>query len=227
MSSDIPRSGDQPVAREENLMNRSTTSSSVVGRSAAGFLLSALVALVAACSGSSTGTGGASSPVVVNPGGSDDGNGGFAKSAKLEATLPKSANGVALTTGSINVLQLYTTGNTAANFLTVFSTDLGVPPAQIGAAAAADVTGGTIQIVAGQFAGQTSAALQTEIEKMARQSDSKVTLANTTIGGKQVTTATYPTSQAGPIISYITGDTIYLIQSPVPATAEDALKQLP
>lgn len=208
-------------------MSRSMPGHATVGRAAAGLLLTAVVVLLAACAGSSAVSPAASAAPVVTPGGSDDGNGGFAKSAKLEATLPTTANGVTLTTGSTNVLQLYTTGNATVNLLTTFSVDLGVPPAQIGAAAAVDATGGTIQMVAGQFAGQTSAALQAEFEKVAKGVDPKVTLANTTIGGKQVTTATYPSSQTGPVIGYIIGDTIYITQSAVPATAEDAIKQLP
>ena len=211
-------------------MNRSTSHHATVGRSVAALLSISLVALVAACGGSSATAPAASAPAVVSPGGSPGGSdtfGGFAKSAKLEGTLPQTANGVALTTGSLNVIQFYATGYTAANFLTVFSSALGVPPSQIGVAAAVDASGGTIEIIAGQFVGQTSAALQSEIEAYAKQTDPNVVLANTTIGGKSVTTATFPSSHAGPTISYITGDTIYLIQSPVPATAEDALKQLP
>ncbi len=107
---------------------------------------------------------------------------------------------------------------------TTFSLDLNVPPAQIGAV---DATGGTIQIVAGQFAALTSAALRAEAEKVATKTDPKVTLANTTIGGKQVTPATFLSSPLGPTISYITRDMICIIQSAVPATAEDALQQLP
>jgi hypothetical protein len=208
-------------------MNRAMPSRVTGGRTFASVALVSAVALFAACGASTVATPGASTPVVVNPGGSDAANNGFAKSAKLEATLPQTANGVALTTGSTNVLQLYTTGNVALNLLTTFSADLNVPPAQIGAAAAIDATGGTIQMVAGQFTGQTSAALQTEFEKVATTTDPKVTLANTTMGGKQVTTATFPGSQTGPVIGYITGDTIYITQSAVPATAEDAIKQLP
>ncbi len=208
-------------------MSRSMPRAARARRVLAGVLALAAAGLIAACSSSAAVSPAASVPVAVAPGGSDDGNGGFAKSAKLEATLPQTANGVALTTGSTNVLQLYTTGNQTVNVLTIFSSDLGVPPASIGAAAAVDATGGTIEIIAAQFAGQTPAALQAEVEKYAKQVDPGVTLANTTIGGKSVTTATFPKSQAGPIIAYITGDTLYLIQSPVPATAEDALKQLP
>ena len=62
---------------------------------------------------------------------------------------------------------------------------------------------------------------------MAKGVDPNVTLANTTIGGKSVTTATYPNSKTGPVIAYVTGDTLYLVQSSDPALAEDALKQLP
>ena len=55
----------------------------------------------------------------------------------------------------------------------------------------------------------------------------QVELANTTIGGKSVTTATYPNSHTGPVVAYVTGDTLYLLQSSNPALVEDALKQLP
>ena len=188
-------------------------------------VLGAAIAIIAGACGGSAATGSAgptSVPSVALPSGGGD----FATSAKLEATLPTSVGGVALTTGSINVLQLYTTGNTAANILTLFGTGLGVPPSQIGVAGAAD-SGGKIQIIAAQFSGVASTAIQAQVEAVAKQVDSKVALANTTIGGKPVTTATYPGSQTGPVVAYVTGDTLYLIQSSDPALVEDALKQLP
>ena len=195
---------------------------------AAGFALAALVA-VAACSGSPTpsapaGASSAAAPSGGGPVGSD--NAGFGTSKALEATLPTTVGGATLTTGSINVLQLYTTGNTAANTLTLFGAGLGVSPAQAAVAGAADPDG-KIQIVAAQFTGQTPAAIQAEAETIAKQADSKVVLANTTIGGKPVTTATYPNDHDGPTYWYVTGDTIYILQSGDPALIEDALKQLP
>jgi hypothetical protein len=133
---------------------------------------------------------------------------------------------VTLTTGSLDVLQLYSSGNQTANLLTLMGVGLGVSPAQVGAAGAAD-TGGKIQIAAAQFSGVSSSAIQTQIEAVAKQVDPGVTLANTTIGGKSVTTATFPGSHTGPVVAYITGDTLYLVQSSDPALTEDALKQLP
>jgi hypothetical protein len=187
-------------------------------------VLGAAIALIAgACGGSAaTGSTGPTVPSVALPSGGGD----FATSAKLEATLPTSVAGVALTTGSINVLQLYTTGNTAANILTLFVTGLGVSPAQVGVAGAVD-SGGKIQIIAAQFNGVASTAIQAQVEAVAKGVDPNVALANTTIGGKPVTTATYPGSQTGPVVAYVTGDTMYLIQSSDPALVEDALKQLP
>jgi hypothetical protein len=105
-------------------------------------------------------------------------------------------------------------------------TGLGVSPAQVAAAAAAD-SGGKIQIVAAQFSGASSSAIQTQIEAVAKQVDPNVTLANSTVGGKSVTTATFPGSHTGPVVAYITGDTLYLVQSSDPALTEDAVKQLP
>ncbi len=195
---------------------------------AAGLVLTALV-LVAACGGSSTSPGVSSVPSIALPSGGDggsDGNGGFASSKQLEATLPTNVNGVMLTTGSINVLQLYTTGNTALNTLTVFSAGLGTNPAQVAVAAAADPDG-KIQIIGAQFQGQTSAAIQAEVETVAKQTDPNVVLANTTIGGKPVTTATFPNDHDGPTYTYVTGDTLYILQSADPALIEAALKQLP
>lgn len=183
-----------------------------------------VVALAAAsCGGSSASTGPTSAPSVALP---SNGGGDFATSKQLEATLPTTVGGVALTTGSLNVLQLYTTGNTAANILTLFVTGLGVSPAQVGVAGAAD-SGGKIQIIAAQFNGVTSTAIQAQVEAVAKKVDPGVTLANTTIGGKPVTTATYPGSHTGPVVAYVTGDTLYLIQSSDPALVEDALTQLP
>jgi hypothetical protein len=176
-----------------------------------------LAVIVGACGGSST-------PSVVIP--TAVAIPSFAESAQLEATLPTSVGGVTLQTGSLNVLALYTTGNSAANFLTVMIAGLGVSPSQVGVAAAAD-SGGQIQIAAGQFSGVTSSAIQTQVETVAKAADPSVTLANTTIGGKSVTTATYPNSHTGPVVAYITGDTLYLLQSSNPALVEDALKQLP
>jgi ABC-type glycerol-3-phosphate transport system substrate-binding protein len=179
------------------------------------------LAVVAGACGGTTPTGSAPTgglPSVAIP--------SFAESAQLEATLPTSVGGVTLQTGSLNVLNLYLNGNTAANFLTVMIAGLGVSPAQVGVAAAAD-SGGQIQIAAGQFNGVTSAAIQTQIETVAKAQDPNVTLANTTIGGKSVTTATYPNSHTGPVVAYVTGDTLYLLQSSNPALVEDALKQLP
>ena len=176
-----------------------------------------LAVIVAACGGSSTPSVGIPTAVAIPS---------FAESAQLEATLPTSVGGVTLQTGSLNVLALYTGGNTAANFLTIMIAGLGVSPSQVGVAAAAD-TGGQIQIAAGQFNGVTSSAIQTQVETVAKAADPSVTLANTTIGGKSVTTATYPNSHTGPVVAYITGDTLYLLQSSNPALVEDALKQLP
>ena len=190
---------------------------------AAGVVL-AIAGAVAGCGGSSASTGASSLPSVALPGGSNAG--GFATSKQLEATLPTSVGGVALTTGSLDVLQLYTTGNTAANTLTLFVTGLGVTPAQVAAAGAAD-SGGKIQIVAAQFNGVSSTAIQAQVEAVAKQVDPNVALANATIGGKSVTTATYPGSHTGPVVAYVTGDTLYLVQSSDPALVEDALKQLP
>ena len=118
-------------------------------------------------------------------------NAGFGTSKALEATLPTTVGGATLTTGSINVLQLYTTGNTAANTLTLFgaASASARPRPRSPARPNAD---GKIQIVAAQFTGQTPAAIQAQAETIAKQADSKVVLANTTIGGKPVTTATYP-----------------------------------
>lgn len=194
----------------------------------AGIVLAALVA-VAGCAGSPAtsapaGAPSAAAPSGGAPAGSD--NGGFGSSKALEATLPTRVGTVALTTGSINVLQLYTTGNTAVNTLTLFGAGLGVSPAQAAVAGAADPDG-KIQIVAAQFTGQTPAAIQAQAETIAKQADAKVVLANTTIGGKPVTTATYPNDHDGPTYWYVTGDTIYILQSGDPALIEDALKQLP
>ena len=189
-------------------------------------LAAAATIVVTACGGTSTATSPPSSTgpgASVAPGGS---GGDFATSAKLEATLPTTVGGVALQTGSINVLQLYTTGNATANILTLFTAGLGVSPAQVGVAAAAD-SDGKIQILAAEFNGVTSAAIQAQVEAVAKGVDPNVTLANTTIGGKAVTTATYPNSKTGPVIAYVTGDTLYIVQSSDPALAEDALKQLP
>ncbi len=189
-------------------------------------LVATLAVLVTACGGSSTPTTAPSSAgpgISIAPGGS---GADFAKSAKLEATLPTSVGGVTLQTGSINVLQQYTTGNQTTNLLTLMSAGLGVSPAQVGVAAAAD-TDGKIQILAAEFNGVSSSAIQAQVETVAKSVDPGVTLANTTIGGKSVTTATFPGSKTGPVISYITGDTLYLVQSSDPALAEDALTQLP
>lgn len=194
---------------------------------AAGLVLTALV-LLAGCGGSSAPPAASSLPSIALPSGDDgsDGNGGFASSKQLEATLPTNVNGVMLTTGSINVLQLYTTGNTALNTLTVFSAGLGTNPAQVAVAAAADPDG-KIQIIGAQFQGQTSAAIQAEVEKVAKQTDPNVVLASVTIGGKPVTTATFPNDHDGPTYTYVTGDTLYILQSADPALIEAALKQLP
>jgi hypothetical protein len=184
------------------------------------------VVVVTACGGTSTAT---TPPSSTGPGSSiaPGGSGGdFAQSAKLEATLPKVVGGVPLVTGSINVLQQYTTGNQTTNLLTLLIAGLGVSPAQVGVAAAANPDG-KIQILAAEFNGVTSSAIQAQVETVAKSIDPGVTLANTTIGGKSVTTATFPGSKTGPVISYITGDTLYLVQSSDPALAEDALKQLP
>ena len=130
-----------------------------------------------------------------------------------------------LTTGSLNVLQLYSSGNQTANFLTLMVTGLGVSPAQVGAAAAAD-PGGKIQIVAGQFGGVASSAIQAQVEAVASRSSQRHP---GQLDGrrKQVTTATFPGSRTGPVVAYITGDTLYLVQSSDPALTEDAVKQLP
>jgi hypothetical protein len=186
----------------------------------------AFALVIAGCGGSSTAS---TPPSSAGPGASGapaGSGGGFATSKQLEATLPTSVGGVTLTTGSLDVLQLYATGNQAANILTLMVTGLGVSPAQVGAAAAAD-SGGKIQIVAAQFSGASSSAIQTQIEAVAKQVDPNVTLANSTVGGKSVTTATFPGSHTGPIVAYITGDTLYLVQSSDPALTEDAVKQLP
>jgi len=189
-------------------------------RFAAGVLVG-LAIVLSACGGSSPTP--ASGQVSLPPGSQ---NVEFAESAKLAATLPTNVGGVALQTGSLNVLQLYTSGNSAANILTLFVAGLGVSPAQVGVAAAADPDG-KIQIIAAEFNGVTSSAIQAQAEAVAKSVDPNVTLANTTIGGKAVTTATYPNSHTGPVIAYITGDTLYLVQSSDPALAEDALTQLP
>lgn len=184
---------------------------------------------IAACGGSSASPASSSAPSIALPSGGGavgSDNAGFGSSKALEATLPTTVGGVTLTTGSINVLQLYTTGNTAANTLTLFGAGLGVTPNQAAVAGAADPDG-KIQIVAAQFVGQTSAAIQAEFGTLAKQTDPKVVLASTTIGGKPVTTATFPNDHDGPTYSYVTGDTIYILQSADPALIEDALKQLP
>ena len=195
--------------------------------SAAGLTVAALL-LVAGCGGSASSSAPSTAPSVALPSGDGggDGNTGFASSKALEATLPTTVGDVTLTTGSIDVLQLYTTGNTAANTLTVFSAGLGTNPAQVAVAGAVDPDG-KIQIVAAQFKGVTSAAIQTEVETVAKQTDPNVVLANTTIGGKAVTTATFPNDHDGPTYTYVTGDTLYILQSADPALIEAALTQLP
>lgn len=185
--------------------------------------LAAALAVVFAACGGSTPTASSGQLLSIPPGSQ---NVEFAESAKLEATLPDTVGGVALQKGSLNVLQFYTGGNSAANILTLFVAGLGVTPAEVGVAAAVDPDG-KIQILAAEFNGVTSAAIQAQVEAVAKGVDPNVTLANTTIGGKSVTTATYPGSKTGPVISYITGDTLYIVQSSDPALAEDALKQLP
>jgi hypothetical protein len=182
-----------------------------------------VVLAAAGCGGSSASAGPPSVPTVALPSG---GGGGFATSKQLEATLPENVGGEVLNTGSIDVLQLYTTGNSAANVLTLFVTGLGVSPAQVGVAGAAD-SDGEIQIIAAQFNGVASTAIQAQVEAVAKGVDANVALASATIGGKPVTTATYPGSHTGPVVAYVTGDTLYLVQSSDPALVEDALKQLP
>jgi len=190
-------------------------------RRLASVALIGLAIVLSACGGSSATPG--SGQVSLPPGSPSV---EFAESAKLAATLPDSVGGKSLQKGSLNVLQLYSTGNSAANILTLFIAGLGVSPSQVGVAAAVDDQG-MIQIIAAQFTGVASSAIQAQAETVAKGVDPNVTLANTTIGGKSVTTATYPNSHTGPVISYITGDTLYLVQSSDPALAEDALKQLP
>jgi hypothetical protein len=110
--------------------------------------------------------------------------------------------------------------------LTLLVSDLGISPAQVEVAAAAD-SAGKIQIVAATFGGVASAAIQAGLEKIAKQVDQSVTIALGTMGGKSIATYIFPESQLEPVVSYILEDTVYVITSSDQALIEDALGQLP
>jgi len=177
----------------------------------------AIAILTAACSGS-TPTLAPSLPAVTVP--------SFAPDSTLEATLPTSVGGVQLLTASASAAQAYYASGTPLYGLTVLIAGAGAHPAQVGVAAAAD-TGGKIQIPAARFQGVETAAIQASVEALAKQADPNVTIKHETIGGKQVTTATYSGSQIEPIVAYVTGDTVYFVKASDQALVEDALRQLP
>jgi hypothetical protein len=177
--------------------------------------------LLAACGGSSAPAASGAAPSAGGPVA-----GAFGSSAALTATIPTRVLTTILQTGGANAVALYTDPQGPSVLLATMAGDLKASPSSIFAAAGAD-QGGKIQIVAGQFQGVDSAALQAEVIKLAKGTDPNVVLTNPTIGGKPVTSAAFPGSQVGPTIAYIKGDTVYFVRSSDPALTEDAVKQLP
>ena len=186
----------------------------------AGLILAA-AAVVAACGGGSTSSpAGTLAPASLLP------SAGFCSSDSLTASIPTSVNGLTLQTTGANALVAYGVAAGPLYNLTAITADLGANPASTCVAGGAD-TQGQIQIIAYQFQGISSSAIQAEIEKLAKQADPNVTLANTTMGGKAVTTATYPGSHKAPVVAYVKGDTVYIIQSSDAATSTAAVQALP
>ena len=192
--------------------------------SAAGVLI-AITLAAAGCGGSST-QGGTTTTSAAPPAPGSAGGGDFAAADALAATLPKSVMGVPLVVTDATGVEIYANAAAPGYRLAQVLAALGVPATDVVAAAAAD-EGGKIQIISAVFKGTTAAAIQAALIAAAKGTDANVAIAETTIGGKPVTSATYPNSQVGPTSAYVTGDAAYVITSSDPALAEDALKQLP
>jgi hypothetical protein len=184
------------------------------------FLALAGAMLVAACGGTTASPAGSGAVASVQP------SAAFCSSDSLTATIPTKVNGITLVTTGANALVAYGVAAGPLYNLTAITADLGASPASTCVAGGADQDG-QIQIIAYQFQGISSSAIQAEIEKVAKQADPNVTLANTTLGGKAVTTATFPGSQKAPIVAYVKGDTVYIVQSSDIATSTAAVQQLP
>jgi hypothetical protein len=178
--------------------------------------------LVAACGGSSSSSPADSAGAV----GSAAPGGGYCESASLTASIPTKVNDVVLQTTGANALVAYGVASGPLYNLTLMIGDLGTTPASTCVAGGADQDG-KLQIIAAQFKGASSSAIQTEIEKVAKQADPNVALANVAMGGKQVTTATFPGSQVAPIVAYITGDTLYYIEASDATLSAAAVQALP
>ncbi len=177
--------------------------------------------ILAACSGSSAPATSGAGPSAGGPVA-----GAFQSSAALTATIPTRVLTVILQTGGANAVVSFTDPQGPSVLLATMASNLKASPASVSVAAGAD-QGGKIQIVAGQFQGVDSAALQAEVVRLAKGIDPNVVLTDPTIGGKQVTSAAFPGSQVGPTIAYIKGNTVYFVKSSDPALTEDAVKQLP
>jgi hypothetical protein len=190
---------------------------------AAGLTLAALL-LIAGC-GSSTQGGTPMTSAAPAVSGSAAG-GDAAEADALAATLPKTVVGVPLVVTDATGVEIYASAAAPGYRLAQIYAALGVPATDVVAAAAAD-QGGKIQIMSAAFKGATAAAIQAALVAAAKGTDANVAIAQTIIGGKPVTSATYPNSQVGPTLAYVTGDVAYVITSSDPALAEDALKQLP
>ncbi len=189
----------------------------------AGFLTNALAGSVhiAAWGGGSTSSpAGSIAPASLLP------SGGFCESPSLTASIPTKVNDVILVTTGANALVAYGVASGPLYNLTLMTSDLGANPGAVCVAGGADQDG-KVQIIAAQFQGITTAAIQAEVEKMAKAADPNVALANTTMGGKQVTTATFPGSQEAPIVAYIKGDTVYYIEASDATLSAAAVQALP
>ena len=185
----------------------------------AGLALAGAV-LLASCGGTSSSSASSVPPASLLP------SAGFCSSDALTASIPTNVNGITLQTTGANALVAYGIAPGPLYNLTAITAALGANPGATCVAGGAD-TQGQIQIIAYQFQGISSSAIQAEMDNLAKQVDPKVTLANTTMGGKAVTTATFPSSQKAPVVYYIKGDTVYIIQSSDIATSTAAVQQLP
>lgn len=145
--------------------------------------------------------------------------------AALEATLPSSLGGVALTIESQHGTEL---GTNSAAFDTFLAT-LGKARGDFTLASA--YATGTLKAAVGcwRVVGANASGLMPAFKAAIQaSSNTPLTIADETYGSRSVVRIGDPGQLAqGPLYAYVKGDTIYFVQTPEPRLAEEAVGKLP
>ena len=165
---------------------------------------------------------GATSPGIALP--------SFNADPQLAAQLPSEVRGTQLQKVSFAGAQFLTGNDENSREFRDTLTRLGKSPADVTVAAAADPASALkVQIVAFKVAGaDANRVLQELLASARRESTAGVDVAQTTIGGKSVTTMLdKDETDEGLAYLYPKGDTVFFVQSPDRALAEEAVSKLP